>query len=238
VILGYNITTAISLTSGGRYLVPMDWGVLFYFSIGLLDAVLWLLALFGWHLNNEPINQQPLLNQHNGKTFQRLLATSLVFLFLGASPIFLETLPVQRYPIIVGVDDFAKANRSLPDISPPKITENIANLSKDPLARVYYGRALYPRYFGENKGDGASLEQDPLIGSAPFDHLSFYLIGGTFDTAVVLPTSARISPFIAGADTWVIGCQRTNHLEAILVVFRANDIVRVYQQEPFKTTCQ
>jgi hypothetical protein len=237
VILGYNITTAISLTSGGRYLVPIDWGVLLYFSIGLLDLATWLLTLFGWPVNNEPENAQTPKRQ-NGKTFQRLLMTSLIFLFIGTSPILLETLPPERYPALVNMDDFIKANQSLTEISSPKMAENITSLSKDPLTKVFYGRALYPRYFGENKGDGATLAEDPLIGSAGFDHLSFYLIGGKFDTTVILPLSAKFSPSIAGADAWVLGCQRTNYLEAILVVFRANGVARVYQQEPFKTNCQ
>jgi hypothetical protein len=237
VILGYDITTAVSLTSGGRYLVPIDWGVLLYFSIGLLDLAVWLLALFGWPENKEPENAQMPIRK-NGKIYPRLLAAGLVFLFVGASPILLETLPPERYPTLVSADDFVKTNQSLPELSAPKMTENILSLSKDPLAKVFYGRALYPRYFGENKGDGATLAEDPLIGSAGFDHLAFYLIGGESDTTVVLPTSARLSPYIAGADAWVLGCQRTNHLEAILVIFRTNDIARVYQQEPFKTNCQ
>jgi len=215
----------------------MDWGVLLYFSIGLLEATVWLLALFGWPNNNELVKPQS-ANRLNGKKYSRLLVIGIMFILIGTSPILLETLPPKRYPISVSVDDFVKANQSLPDFSSPKMVENITSLSKDPLTKVFYGRALYPRYFGENKGDGATLAEDPLIGSAPFDHLSLFLIGGHFDSAVVLPTSERISPFIAGADAWILGCQRNNYLEAILVVFRANDIARVYQQEPFKTSCQ
>jgi hypothetical protein len=237
VILGYNITTAISLTSGGRYLVPMDWGVLLYFSIGLLDLATRLLALLGWTVNNDlTVTQSP--SRQNGNIFRHLFVTGLIFFLMGSLPVLMETLPPERYPIVVSMDDFVKANQSLPNLSSPKMTENITNLSKDPLTKVFYGRALYPRYFGANKGDGATLAQDPLIGSAGFDHLSFYLIGGKFDTPVILPLSARFSPSIAGADVWVIGCQRTNYFEAILVVFRANGIARVYQQELFKTNCQ
>lgn len=236
-ILGYNLTTAVSLTSGGRYLVPMDWGVLLYFSIGLLDLAVWLLALFGWPANNEPAKAQ-IPNQQTGEIFPQLLVTSVIFLFMGALPVIMETLPPERYPRVVSADDFVKANQLLPELSAPKMAENIASLSKDPLAKVFYGRALYPRYFGENKGDGATLAEDPLIGSAGFDHLSFYLIGGASDAPVVLPTSTRISPYAAGADTWVIGCQRENYLEAVLVIFRTGDVVRVYQQERFKTSCQ
>jgi hypothetical protein len=236
VILGYNLTTAISLTSGGRYLVPMDWGVLFYFSIGLFDAATWLLTLFGWRVPSEPVAPQKPDLPNRGFA-SRLLVTCLAFLFIGSLPIILETLPPERYPATVSVDDFLKANQTQPEFS-QKTMLSITSLSKDPLARVFYGRTLYPRYFGENKGDGPTLDEDALIGSAGFDRLSFFLLGRADETTVLLPISARPSSSISGADTWGIGCQRTNHVEAIIVVFRANGIVRVYQQEPFKTACQ
>jgi len=237
VILGYNLTTAVSLTSGGRYLVPIDWGVLLYFAIGLLEVATGVLALFGWPKANETPNP-PILKQSKGNVFSRILVLGALFVFLGAIPILIENLPPKRYPASVGLDDFLRANQALPELSTPQMMENLATLWKTPPGRVYYGQAIYPRYFGENKGDGATLAEDPLIGSADFDHLSFYLIGGKYDTAVVLPTSARVSPYIAGADTWVIGCQRDNHLEAMLVIFRTKDVIKVYQQEPTKTGCQ
>jgi hypothetical protein len=237
VILGYNITAAISLTSGGRYLVPMDWCVLLYFSIGLFDATQWLLTLFGWHLGNQELNLEPIIAQPKKNSFSTL-AAGLIFLFLGAFPILMETLPAQRYPDSLNINDFIEANQSIPELSAQNATDNIVSLSKDPLAKNYYGRALYPRYFGENKGDSDNFEVLPLIGSTSYDHLSFYLISNAGDAPVILPTSERISPSLAGSDTWVLGCQREHYFEAMLVVFRAGDVTRVYQQEPFKTSCQ
>ena len=232
-ILGYNLTTAVSLTSGGRYLVPIDWGVLFYFSIGLFETALWLLALFDWPQTNEPVLAQS-SRAGNGKNYQRLILTGLLFLFLGAAPVLLENLPPERYRTKVNVDDFIQANRSLPT----NLAESISQLAKDPQAKVFQGRALYPRYYGENKGDGPTLEEDALIGSAGFDHLSFLLINDSAETAVILPINGKLSPMIAGADTWVVGCQRANYIEAVLVVFRTKDASKVYQQESLKTNCQ
>jgi len=236
VILGYNITTAISLTSGGRYLVPMDWCVLLYFSMGLFDATCWLLALFGWPRTNEMLGPQPF--EPSKKPILSIPITALMFLFLGAVPVFMETLPVQRYPVHVNINDFIEANQSIPEFSDTNITVSITSLAKDPLTKVFYGRALYPRYYGENKGDSDIFKILPLISSTSYDHLSFYLISTAGDASVILPTSDKISPALAGADTWVLGCQREHHFEAVLVVFRAGDIAKVYQQEPFKTNCQ
>lgn len=238
VILGYNLTTALSLTSGGRYLVPFDWVVLFYFSLGLFEAALWVLTLFGWPKNTDV--PQPLTNSSpKGKLANKpWLQVSLTFLLLGSLPVLLENLPPERYPKTVSLSEFISANQSLPALSSPEMTKNVRSLANDPLAKTLYGRALYPRYYGENKGDAFTIDQDPLIGSATFDHLAFLLLDSASETPIILPFSGKISSSISGADVWVLGCQRESYVEAVLVVFRAKETLKVYQPELFKTTCQ
>jgi hypothetical protein len=218
VILGYDITLALSLTSGGRYLVPMDWGILLYFSVGLLETATGLMILFGWLKRNrftEKTKELPDRRKHPAN----ITLVGLVFLLIGAVPVILESLPAT-YPNSVNITDFIKANRSIPEFSQPVNTDLLNTLAKNPANKVFYGKALYPRYFGENKGEGPTLEQDPLIGSTGFDRLSFLLIGGKDDVPVLLPAGRRLSALIAGADTWVVGCQRTNYIEAVFVVYR------------------
>ena len=48
IFLFYNLANAFARTSGGRYLVPMDWIVLFYFALGLFQIILWGMTLFGF----------------------------------------------------------------------------------------------------------------------------------------------------------------------------------------------
>jgi hypothetical protein len=40
VMLGYNLSNSLSLTSGARYLVPMDFAVILYFCIGVVELTL------------------------------------------------------------------------------------------------------------------------------------------------------------------------------------------------------
>lgn len=236
VLLGYNLTTAISLTSGGRYLVPFDWVVLFYFAWGLFEASLWLLGLFGWPLlAAEPTSHRQPTPRPRGLA---LTLVSLGLLGLGSLPILFETLPPTRYPHPINAEAFFSANASLPELSAPGVSASLSSLASDPLARVGLGRALYPRYYPENKGDDLSLATDPLIGAAPYDRLTFLLIGSKLVQPVNLPYSGKISPSVAGAETWVLGCQRGNYLEAVVVVFRAGETVKVYQQETIQPNCQ
>jgi len=237
VILGYDITTALSLTSGGRYLVPMDWGILLYFSIGLLEAATWLMVLFNWPQSHEPVGITSGASVST-KNYTRMFTIVLAFLFFGATPVILESLPPVAYPNSVNMADFIKANQSLPEFSLPDNENSLTILANNSMAKVIFGKALYPRYYGENKGEGPTLEQDPLIGSAGFDHLSFLLIGGKDDVSVILPADKNLTSRIPGAETWVIGCQRTNYVEAIFVVFRQKENAYTYWQTPVKPNCQ
>ncbi|MCX6079245.1 MAG: hypothetical protein NTW32_06895 [Chloroflexi bacterium] len=236
VILGYNLTTSISLTSGGRYLVPMDWGILLYFSIGLLEIATGIMVLFGWYQNREPTGEAITLSE-KGSYFSRIFLFGLAFLFVGAIPVMMENLPSKLYRESASMADFIKINGSHSEFSRAGNENLITFLAENPAMQVLHGKALYPRYYAENKGDGLTFEVDPLIGSAGFDHLSFLLIGGK-DNVVVLPADKNLSARIPGADTWVAGCQRGNYFEAMVVVFWQENNVKAYWQDPLKLTCQ
>ncbi len=242
VLVGYNLTTAISLTSGGRYLVPFDWVILFYFACGLFEAALWFLTLFGWSTRlpaaDFPVPQAPTA-PHSWQ--RRLTLVSLGLLLVGSLPILLETLPPNPYSQAVTSADFFNANGRLPELAATGADQELASLAHDPQARVLLGRALYPRYYGENKGDGLTLEIDPLTGLASQDRLTFMLLAKKDyinESPILLPYSGKISPLVAGAEAWVLGCQRENYVEAAVVVFRAGETVKVYQSETLPTSCQ
>ena len=227
VILGYDLTTAVSLTSGGRYLVPMDWGPLLYFSIGLIELASAIMILFGWLRKTDPVDEDSRVS--SGFNYWAMLLVGAAFLFAGATPIMLENFPSNPYRIPATVAGFIKANQALPQFSLPG-NKNIADyFAEKPGLQIMHGKALYPRYYGENKGDGLPFDVDPLIGSAPFDHLSFLLIGADRDMVVVLPADKNLSDQIPGSDTWVLGCQKGNFFDAKFVVFRQMNFVNVYQ---------
>ncbi len=236
VLSGYNLTTAISLTSGGRYLVPMDWGVLLYFSLGLLEVVLALMNLFGWLRHQDVFT--PISHSVSKLSLQQIVLIGLMFLFIGSIPVMLEFLPKQIYPAVVTMADFMRVNQSLPELQNSSIGSNISTFENIPGSVVIYGKVLYPRYFGQNKGEGPTIEQEPLVGSASFDHLAFLVIGGDDTVPVILPSNQTFSSQIAGSDAWVIGCKRQNYLEAIFVVFKQSNFIRSYSEDPLKKTCQ
>ena len=236
VISGYNLTTAISLTSGGRYLVPMDWGVLLYFSLGLFEVVIESMNLFGWLKLQDVFI--PISQSRSKLNLKQIGLIGLMFILIGSIPVILEFLPKQIYPATVTMADFMRDNKSLPELQNSNMRSRISTFENIPGSVVIYGKVLYPRYFGQNKGEGPTIEQEPLVGSASFDHLSFLVIGGNDTLPVILPSNQTFSPQIAGSDAWVIGCKRQNYLDAILVVFKQNNSALPYSEDTLKKTCQ
>ena len=88
VFLFYNLANAFARTSGGRYLVPTDWIVLFYFALGLFQITLWGMVLFGFKDNRGMENISMVPNDTDGtswiwKSLSRLHASYSSF-FLSA----------------------------------------------------------------------------------------------------------------------------------------------------------
>ena len=59
VFMFYNVSNALARTSGGRYLVPMDWIISLYFLLGVFQIITWLATAIGikWELFSAPSEQ-------------------------------------------------------------------------------------------------------------------------------------------------------------------------------------
>jgi hypothetical protein len=233
IALGYNISTALALTSGGRYMLPFEWLVILYFGIGMVELIRWLGMLLKPSTGTALEALQPDSPQPVRQTPRAALAvTVFTFLFLGSLPVLLEFTPPERYVRQANIADFLEANQAIPDF--PR--QQVDALVQDPAARIYNGRALYPRYYEAKQGDISDMT-DPLLAPFSFDRLTFYLAGPT-DENIVLPVQGVPNDFIPGADAWVLGCQREGYVEAVVVILRDRENVRLYSQPELKPTCE
>jgi hypothetical protein len=235
VVLGYDISTALALTSGGRYMVPMDWCMLFYFSIGTVEITRWLWGLRG----RLPTDNDPITTDNPGKrpiNYAHIALIPLIFLASGSAPVLLENLPPTLYPQ-VSQKDFTEVVESTPELSTTESLNAISFMLKDPLIRIEHGRALYPRYYPAYHGESNLVNGPILTNRANFNRLTFYLIG-TENIAVVLPISGIPNDFNTNADVWIVGCDRKDHIEALLLILQDQSSTRVYQRNPPKLTCQ
>jgi hypothetical protein len=145
--LVYNAWTALFLSSGDRFLVPVDWAVYFYHFLGLFTLAS--LAL-GWII--PAVEAPPGRPASPARSFawRNTVFCALLILFAGASIPLTELAFPKRYPAAAA------------DLTPG-------------TALSLRGRAIYPRWYAAGDGEPGSAKLGYGITGAP--RLVFYLVG-------------------------------------------------------------
>ncbi|OGO39241.1 MAG: hypothetical protein A2W35_07680 [Chloroflexi bacterium RBG_16_57_11] len=221
----YLLANALFRNSGGRYILPVDWVVLAYFSIGLAQFTMAGMA----YLQDAPVVEKlssdlrpstvqtgPLL-----RSPQFFLAVIGLFLIGCAAPALEVSFP-QRYDEARRVAMVTALLRS----------EQLSTGQRDDLYKVlakggiaYTGRALYPRYFAPNVGNPGVGKKDPFA-PKPYPRLGFYL-AGSYNSTLSLPIKDEPSTFPDGQDVVVIGCNPRDLL-VVARFFADGDIDELY----------
>lgn len=233
VFLFYNLANALARTSGGRYLVPMDWVVLFYFALGLFQVILWGLTVFGFKDDRdmENISMAQSGVDSTSWTWQPMKKAPwiiLIFLFIGTFiPLSGQFFP-RRYTTQTQTEllAFLEKEGYLQEMGFDRIA--LDTLSNQTSAfRVVDGRALYPRYFGENEGIPKNRYPYSIIG---FPRVAFVMIGPSGEDSVILPQE-DVFYFPNASDVIVLGCQEGAYVDALAVVVLKEKKV-VYVRQP------
>lgn len=147
--LTYHAWTALFLSSGSRFLVPIDWTWCLYYALGLLTLTK--IALSGIHdMQFSPASYQeknPGLDAKSLDWRKVALSTGLV-LFAGALLPLTELVFPQKYP--------------------PRTQEQLSMAFEAPSHNsevIVYGRAIYPRYYESGEGEPETAK----IGYGPSD---------------------------------------------------------------------
>lgn len=231
--LFYNLANAFAQTSGGRYIVPVDWVVFFYFALGLFQLILWGLALFGRDDNLALEKTSQDLDDARRtpwiwKPLKQAPWVILFFLFIGASMPFSERLFPQQYPARSQAELFAIMEQEgyLQEAGLDRATVDALS-AQWPAFRVTAGRILYPRYYTENRGEPKNRYPYGVLG---FPRIAFTLIGPDGLNYVLLP--GDLIPYFPNAsDVIVLGCQESIYMDALVVVVIEEEQV-VYVRQP------
>ena len=233
VFLFYNLANALARTSGGRYLVPMDWIVLFYFALGVFQIILWGLALFGFKGDRDMENISMVQNGVDGTSWiwqplKKATWIILFFLFIGTFiPLSGQFFP-RLYPAQTQIELLALLEKEgyLKEMGFDRIV--LDTLSTQTSAfKVINGRALYPRYFGENEGIPKNRYPYSTMG---FPRVAFVMIGPSGENSVILPQE-DVFYFPNASDVIVLGCQEGAYVDALAVVVLKEQKV-VYVRQP------
>jgi hypothetical protein len=232
IFLIYNLSNALARTSGGRYLVPLDWILVIYYLLGVFHSITWLANRLEipWNV----FTTSSILPISTGSKFSsKLLGAFTTLVLFGSLLPLSEHLHQLRYE---NQDPLAilHSNNSL--IEQTGITQDtLRGFLQKPDAKVLLGRALYPRYYKMDQGEFVNAFYP--YQTLGFPRIAFRLIGPAGDYGVVLPISDAPAYFPHTGDMLVVGCKGQNYLDALLVI-SLDDNKKIYTRKPVASTLQ
>ena len=222
VFIFYNLSNAFARTSGGRYVVPMDWIITFYFSFGIFQLIVWIIQTLDIQWEYTEKNNTAILSTSIERS--KAILALLTLLAFGS------LLPLSEHLY----DKESQDQNSQQILMKNQLVLEAAGLNnssvksflQDEMSTVLFGKALFPRYFKINEGKTGFYPNLPL----PFPRLTFNLIGTEGKHGVVLPGGVP-NYFPHASDVLVIGCIERDHVDALAVIV-LDDTQTVYTRSP------
>ena len=232
----YLATNSIGLTSGGRYITPVDWILYFYFAAGGVQLLYCFLVITGYIVETEPAQilygVTPTAIDINVRAF-----TPIVALILGIGiliplpellfkPLYQAKIPLETFSFLEEKKLFEGSNFS---------QEELTTFLSEPGAMIVTGRALYPRYYPAGEGES---DLNTHYKKFHFQRLVFTLIGPDASSAagIVIPGDPLPKGLsLQAVDVVVLGCWKPDHyapyLDALVVFVTSGDGF-VYNRSP------
>jgi hypothetical protein len=209
VFLFYNLANAFARTSGGRYIVPVDWVIYFYYAIGLVEIIRFFISTVGFHANGffeKSVDRIP--DQGNAKLNWRKSGLVILpfFLIVAMLPLLELASPGEKPPETtdslleqLGENSFfEKSGLS---------RQEVERFLENPGAVLISGRGFYPRYYSYDQGEPILPGQISPYNARVFPRLVFTLLLPDMNRTVLFPIDRPRLYFPDAAEVIVGGCQ-------------------------------
>lgn len=225
VYLTYNFGLAFARTSGGRYLVPIEWIPTLYYLMGFFAIFFPEIKIVTGQLIFNADAQ--LTGAHPKPEWKSVGLVLLCVLLIGlAVPLSDRIIPAQsvsetltELEIVLG-QEFESA-QSL------KIDTALEGFLEGENAVMLTGKGLYPRYYRSGEGEaGVQVNTQTMM----FPRLTFTLIGDAYQLDVLLPTEEVPNYFPHGSTVTVIGCDGDDYVDAIAVIVETEKETKLYRR--------
>ena len=213
IFMFYNLSNGFARTSGGRYIVPIDWILTIYFLIGVFQVLMLVADVFRfrWIAFSGPVEQNAYVQLAPKNHLSRVVGILAVLLGIGALIPLAERLHPERYGDLDVSKTLSEYESQITSsgLSLPEIDSFLQN----PKAEILVGRALYPRYYIEFEGE---VHFYPVV-VMPFPRTTFTMIGPDGEKGIVLP-GEKPDYFPHAVDVLVIGCKEQFYTDALAVI--------------------
>lgn len=144
--LAYLFATAFATTSGGRYIVPADWVIYFYYALGTVQVLGTFFHRIGCSgLTPSPPQTPPHPGSPRPRQLWQHAAVAGLFILIGLSiPVSMLGFP-QRFPAYSQSEIVEKVLARPSNLKPPELAPLLAAVEQGELQLVY-GRFLNPKY--------------------------------------------------------------------------------------------
>lgn len=225
--MGYHLANALGRTSGGRYLVPVDWVWLLYAAGGTFQVFAWLKTLW---TGSDPVQASP-AREHRWQTGTALGGVALLGVLGMMIPLSGSFFP-ERYQALPYADTGAAmmAHADAAGLALPWTKADLTEFIQSGGV-ITQGRALYPRYYGYGEGEPATTA-NLIFRSRVYPRMIFTLLSPANKWTVVLPGEAE--NIVNGGDVYVLGCPQPEAIElnAAAVVSLGTDEMEFFQRSP------
>ena len=230
----YQLANSLGRTSGGRYLVPVDWILVLFFCFGLFQVGQWVCAQMGIMrlvtVTRLGRGESETIGESSPRRLSLIASTCLfglgLLMVLPDVTFKPEFIPQSREQLVERVLGYDLKGRDA----------YVLEFLKDPASIILEGRILYPRYYNVGGGEVPSMYPYRAL---DFPRIAFEFIGlgGLEDVIMAAPSpSSATKPALSfsfnAANAILLGCAERTHLEVFMLVFYDQPIPEVYTRQP------
>ncbi len=237
VFLFYHAANAVARTSGGRYLVPVDWVLIFYYATGLIRVVYFIIGFLSRDYAKKvfpPTVTNKTKPVHTFSWRKDILIALPFFLFVLAITVIDRAVP-QRYPDLSAQEII---HSELVENSPFSI-EELEAFVNERKAEVLFGRGLYPRFYKADQGEALAIYD--TFSAHDFSRLTLTVIGSFGEMGVILPKDGIPDYLSNASDVLVFGCSVPDghYIDGILMlVFDDGETLVIQSTDQLTLSCE
>ena|GEM_PF-993051 len=218
-VLSYAASLGLARTSGGRYLVPMNWSMILLYAISLNAVIQTCIDKLSQTKNSIPLQKKlpPSADPWNRHEFFPIIKVIFIFFLFFFSMVQVEKwIPESLTPLSSNqiIDTFQKETDITAD------WENVRNQITEKKMFALQGKALYPRFYyfktGEHGTDKAFQYKD-------YSRLIFKLIGKNQILDLVMPINTIPDVFPQNSDVLALVCKESHYIDVLALTGKTSD---------------